>query len=118
MHPLCSINRKLLIHWSSLKILKCLVRPASIVSKLGNIELTPNEEKKRQMRAMRFQNDVPVARPPPSVPKKKNKYTPITWESEATAARNAVIVGTSVALEKPYFRLTSVSFTVIYLCGN
>lgn len=68
------------------------------------------------MRAMRFQNDTPVTRSPPPTPVlKKKKYTPITWESEAAAARNAVIVGTSVALEKPYFRLTSVSFSFFFL---
>jgi hypothetical protein len=85
---------------------------------MGNIELTKLEEKKRQLRAMRFQNDKVTPSPPPLVvPKKKNKYTPITWDSEAAVAaaevaRNKVIVGTSVALEKPYFRLTSVRFFV------
>lgn len=112
MHPLCSTKSKLYItkHQNTIVPTHCF-RPKSIISKLGNIELTPTEEKKRQMRAMRFQNDTPVNRSPPPTPvvKKKNKYTPITWESEAAAVRNAVIVGTSIALEKPYFRLTSVS---------
>lgn len=83
----------------------------TVFSKLGNIELTPMEEKKRQMRAMRFQTDTPATRspppPPPAVVKKKNKFVPITWDDGAAAARNTVIVGTSVELEKPYFRLTS-----------
>ncbi|KAI8077207.1 SAC3/GANP/Nin1/mts3/eIF-3 p25 family-domain-containing protein [Thamnidium elegans] len=78
----------------------------TIVSKLGNIELTPIEEKKRQLRAMRFQNDAP-ARAPAPILKKKKKYTPIVWDNDAETVRNTVIVGTSVALEKPYFRLTS-----------
>lgn len=83
---------------------------------MGNIELTPLEERKRQLRAMRFQNDKPTPSPtPPPQPvitKKKKKFTPITWDNEVAAAaadRNKVIVGTSVELEKPYFRLTSVS---------
>lgn len=73
--------------------------------------MTPVEEKKRQLRAMRFQNEAPV-RAPVAVVKKKNKYTPIVWDNDAETARNTVIVGTSVALEKPYFRLTSVSVHV------
>lgn len=60
---------------------------------------------------MRFQNEAPV-RAPVVVVKKKNKYTPIVWDNDAETARNTVIVGTSVALEKPYFRLTSVSVYV------
>lgn len=75
------------------------------------------EEKKRQMRAMRFQTDTPVTRspppPPPAVVKKKNKFVPITWDDGAAAARSTVIVGTSVELEKPYFRLTSVNMRLV-----
>lgn len=85
-------------------------RPKTLVSKLGSIEITPMEERKRQMRAMRFQTDIPVTRTPipPPATKKKNKSTPITWEGGPAVDINAEIVGTSVELEKPYFRLTSV----------
>ncbi|KAK4517776.1 Lipoyl synthase, mitochondrial (Lipoate synthase) (LS) (Lip-syn) (Lipoic acid synthase) [Mucor velutinosus] len=77
-------------------------------STIGNIELTPAEERKRQLRAMRFQNDVP-ATPATVEParKKKKAFTPIVWGNEAEADMNDVIVGTSTELEKPYFRLTS-----------
>lgn len=73
------------------------------------------EERKRHMRAMRFQTDIPVLPSPtlPPVAKKKNKFVPITWDDEAAAARNTVIVGYSVELEKPYFRLTSVNTITI-----
>lgn len=80
------------------------------MSKLGNIEITPAEEKKRQLRALRFQSDSePKQKSPPPViaVKKKKAFTPITWTD--APALNHVIVGTSTALEKPYFRLTSVS---------
>lgn len=59
---------------------------------------------------MRFQNDVPAT---PAIvqpaKKKKKSFTPIVWSNEAEADLNNVIVGTSTELEKPYFRLTSVS---------
>lgn len=84
---------------------------------IGNIELTPMEERKRQLRAMRFQNDVsatPAVVPPA---KKKNKaFTPIVWANEAEADMNDVIVGTSTELEKPYFRLTSVRRSQASVC--
>ncbi|KAI7899090.1 SAC3/GANP/Nin1/mts3/eIF-3 p25 family-domain-containing protein [Cokeromyces recurvatus] len=67
----------------------------TIVSKMGNIELTPAEEKKRQLRAMRFQAT------------KMGSPTPMDIDNELTPSMNDVIVGTSNALEKPYFRLTS-----------
>lgn len=78
------------------------------MSKLGNIELTPAEQKKRQLRALRFQTDLPtVPKPKPPIEKKKKKsFIPITWTDAPPI--NDVIVGTSTALEKPYFRLTSV----------
>ncbi len=87
-----------------------LNRPKTITSRLGSIEITPMEERKRQLRAMRFQTDIPVTRTPtpPPATKKKNKFIPITWESGPIADINTEIVGTSVELEKPYFRLTSV----------
>lgn len=62
---------------------------------------------------MRFQNDAPAT---PAIvqpaKKKKKAFTPIVWGSEAEADINNVIVGTSTELEKPYFRLTSVSGTM------
>ncbi|KAI8075342.1 SAC3/GANP/Nin1/mts3/eIF-3 p25 family-domain-containing protein [Gilbertella persicaria] len=77
-------------------------RPKTIVSKLGHIELTPAEERKRQIRARRFQNDNLPSPPPPK--KQKKAITPIVWNETDP---NQVIVGTSSSLEKPYFRLTS-----------
>lgn len=96
-----------------MKLTDFFIRPQTIVSKLGNIEITPIEEKKRQLRAMRFQ-DTP-SKPPPMLMKLKKKYTPIVWDTDAEENRNRVIVGSSTALEKPYFRLTSVSL-LIYEC--
>ncbi|KAI8346363.1 SAC3/GANP/Nin1/mts3/eIF-3 p25 family-domain-containing protein [Choanephora cucurbitarum] len=80
-------------------------KPAAIVSKLGNIELTPAEEKRRQLRALRFQNDTATA-PPPLKKKKKKSFTPIVWNDNGNDL-DQVIIGTSTNLEKPYFRLTS-----------
>ncbi|CEP12380.1 hypothetical protein [Parasitella parasitica] len=79
-----------------------------VTSTIGNIELTPAEERKRQLRAMRFQNDMPAT---PAIvqpaKKKKKSITPIVWGNEAETDLNNVIVGTSTELEKPYLRLTS-----------
>lgn len=94
---------------------------------MGGIELTAAEVKRREMRAMRFQTDIPtikavsVPKPKPhtmSLPgtvknvdtkKKKKPYSIIQWDMEALSGNATTeIMGTSTALEKPYFRLTSV----------
>ncbi|KAL9550454.1 hypothetical protein PS6_005531 [Mucor atramentarius] len=96
------------IDWNSRDLPRAKTGTKKTTSTIGNIELTPAEERKRQLRAMRFQNDVPVT---PAIvqpaKKKKKAFTPIVWGSEAEADINNVIVGTSTELEKPYFRLTS-----------
>jgi hypothetical protein len=106
---------------------------------LGNIELTAAEVKRREMRAMRFQTNIPTiptkALPTPkaqvTMTDESKTYTPLPWDTKALP--DAVkpkkkpysriqwdvttlpdvpameVVGTSTALEKPYFRLTSVS---------
>ncbi|KAG2201116.1 hypothetical protein INT46_004821 [Mucor plumbeus] len=87
---------------------KAKIGTKKTTSTIGNIELTPTEERKRQLRAMRFQSDVPATTTTVQPAKKKKKsFTPIIWTNEAEADLNNVIVGTSTELEKPYFRLTS-----------
>ncbi|KAI9478056.1 MAG: SAC3/GANP/Nin1/mts3/eIF-3 p25 family-domain-containing protein [Benjaminiella poitrasii] len=71
---------------------------ATIVSKMGNIVLTPAEEKRRQLRAMRFQTT------------SKTDLSSMDLDNndqDIPSSMDDVIVGTSDALEKPYFRLTS-----------
>ncbi|KAI8975109.1 SAC3/GANP/Nin1/mts3/eIF-3 p25 family-domain-containing protein [Mycotypha africana] len=103
----------------------------TLTSKMGNIELTPAEIRKRELRALRFQQDTKKTSAPsppaPSTPtlgtvtapkpvaakvpgakgKKQRLITPIVWETETAPPSNQIIVGTSTELEKPYFRLTS-----------
>ncbi|KAI8976199.1 SAC3/GANP/Nin1/mts3/eIF-3 p25 family-domain-containing protein [Pilobolus umbonatus] len=71
-------------------------------SQLVDIVLTSEEVKKRELRAMRFQNEEPV----PIKPKKKN-IVPIFWGGQEEVDVNKVMEGTSHDLEKAYFRLTS-----------
>ncbi|GAN03624.1 SAC3/GANP domain protein [Mucor ambiguus] len=95
------------IDWNSRDLPRAKTGTKKTTSTIGNIELTPTEERKRQLRAMRFQNDVPTTPTIVEPIKKKKAFTPIVWGNEAETDINDVIVGTSTELEKPYFRLTS-----------
>ncbi|KAG0767124.1 hypothetical protein G6F29_004134 [Rhizopus arrhizus] len=77
-----------------------------IIRRIGNIELTAEEAIKRAQRAQRFQSEPSsVTVTPPTVKKKKKHITPIVWDLDSVS--DQPIIGTSTALEKPYFRLTS-----------
>lgn len=78
-----------------------------MIRRIGNIELTAEEAIKRAQRAQRFQSEPSsVTVTPPTVKKKKKHITPIIWDLDSVS--DQPIMGTSTALEKPYFRLTSV----------
>ncbi|KAI9268704.1 SAC3/GANP/Nin1/mts3/eIF-3 p25 family-domain-containing protein [Sporodiniella umbellata] len=76
-----------------------LNKPKKATKGLKNIPLTNEEYDKRAQRAMRFQNPTPVK-------KKKKSFTPIVWDLDPPVS-NQPVIGTSQALEKNYFRLTS-----------
>ncbi|KAI8890971.1 hypothetical protein K501DRAFT_328127 [Backusella circina FSU 941] len=85
---------------SSNKLETKKVKPSSI----HEVKLTSEELRKRNERAKRFNTDIPML---PTAKKPRSNYTPITWDREPEEDIDTVIVGTSTALEKPYFRLTS-----------
>jgi hypothetical protein len=92
--------------WSTrLNLSSTKAEPIKIkASSIQEVRLTPEELRKRSERAKRFQTDIPLL---PTAKKIKTTYTPIIWDREPEVELDTVIVGTSTALEKPYFRLTS-----------
>ncbi|ORZ18974.1 SAC3/GANP/Nin1/mts3/eIF-3 p25 family-domain-containing protein [Absidia repens] len=67
----------------------------------GEIQNTPEEQRRRAMRSQRFLQDQPV--------RKSNDAanTMIALEDGGDVWQYAAVIGTSTSIEKPYFRLTS-----------